>query len=155
MLRPVLRAVAVALGILLSSYPAYRNVVDWLTTRRRFPQYAEPAWRVFVELGVLYGAVVLGVVLYVRHVRRVDPPQGLRGRDAFTGGLQASVVLFVVGFLGPFVYGWVTRTEVGNVAPILGVIWGSMGFVLAIGAALMTYGCSRGVSVQNAGGADS
>jgi len=58
----------------------------------------------------------------------------------FIGGLQASVVMFLIGFFGPFLYGWITRTEVGNLTPIVGVFALLIGAVLSVAVGLISYG---------------
>ena len=57
---------------------------------------------------------------------------------------MASVVLFGVGFFGPFVYGWATRTEVGNLSPLIGIFGFLIGVVLSAAAALVAYGLRGG-----------
>lgn len=151
MLKTVQRTVAVMLGALLFCYPAYLAVSEWLTSRARFPRNAATPLSVIVGLGILYGAVLAGAVLHVRQVRRVLRAQGLRGRDVFIGGLRGSVGVFLLGFFGPFVYAWATRTEAGNLAPLMGILGFLVGLVLSAGAALVAYGLVGTATVQHKG----
>jgi len=127
------RVVALLIGVLLFGYPGYVIISERLGVRERFPQYAGSAWALIAGLGLLYGAVLTGIVIRVARVLR------LRAWEAFTAGVRGAAVLFVVGFFGPFVYGWFTDTEVGNMTPILGVLGLIIGTVVAAGAALIVY----------------
>jgi hypothetical protein len=140
MLGRVGRSVAVLVGALVFCYPAYALLRNYQTLRARSPRAAAGLIPVIVGLSILYGAVVVGGVLHVRHVRRVVRAQPIRGRDVFIGGLQASVVMFLIGFFGPFLYGWITRTEVGNLTPIVGVFALLIGAVLSVAVGLISYG---------------
>jgi len=149
-MRTVQRILAALLGALLFCYPAYAFLPNVLVARPpRFPQNASSPWPVILGLGILYAAILIGVVFQVRQVRRVVRSQRVRGRDVFTGGLFGSVVVFLLGFFGPFIYAWATRTEAGNLAPLIGIFGFLIGLVISAGAALLAYGITGGVAVRD------
>ena len=86
-----------------------------------------------VALLLFYGCILAGVA-YQRRRGRAG------GYFAFRGALQSVTIVAAIALFGPFVYGALTQTEVGNLAPMGGWIIWILGAIAAVGTGLIVYG---------------
>src|SRR5215213_10039671 len=70
-----------------------------------------------VALLLLYGCILAGIVYQRRRGQ-------MSGYLAFQGALKSVTIVAAIALFGPFAYGALTHTEVGNLAPMAGwIIW--------------------------------
>ena len=117
------RLLALLVGIILVLIPAFFVL-------RLFGEGA-PLGAV-AALTIFYAWLLAGVANQRRRGR-------VGGYYAFRGSMDAVMIAGVIGIFGPFVYGALTHTTTGNMAPLGGVLIMIFGGIAAVGIGLIVY----------------